>query len=96
MEQTYSQHLLTGGGDETIIPTSNVTQRCPQFLLSFSTVFEALSETIRQNKFIKGIQTRKEVKLYPLQGNMALCLKDCNVSIRRGSLLTNAFICIVE
>ena len=42
---------------------SGTIQRCPFSLLLFNIVLEVLATTIREDKEIKGMQIRKEVKL---------------------------------
>lgn len=60
-------------GKATIFPRSDMRQRRPQLLLSFNTVREVLATRIRQDKFIKRIQIRKEeAKLYLFGSNMVL------------------------
>ena len=50
-------------------------QDCPLSSLLFNIVLEALATAIREEKGIKGIQTRKEVKLSLFAEDMILYLK---------------------
>ena len=51
---------------------SGARQGCPLSLLLFNIVLEVLATVIREEKEIKGIQTRKELKLSLFADNMIL------------------------
>ena len=51
---------------------SGIRQGCPLSPLTFNIVLEVLLRVISQNKEIKGIQTRKEVKLSLFANDMIL------------------------
>ena len=58
-------------------------QGCPLSLLSFNMVLEFLATAIREEKQIKGIQIRKEVKLSLFADDMTLYVKSPKESIRK-------------
>ena len=60
---------------------SGTRQRCSLSLLLFNTVLKVLVIAIREEKEIKGIQTRKEVKLSYFSGNMILHIENPKDSI---------------
>ena len=51
---------------------SGIRQGCPLSPLTFNIVLQVLLRVISQNKEIKGIQTRKEVKLSLFANDMIL------------------------
>ena len=55
---------------------SGTRQGCPLSLLLFNIVLEVLAMAIREEKEIKGIQVRKEVKLSLLADDMVLYIKN--------------------
>ena len=55
---------------------SGTRQGCPLLLLLFNIVLEVLAMAIREEKEIKGIQVRKEVKLSLLADDMVLYIKN--------------------
>ena len=61
---------------------SGTRQRCSLSLLLFNTVLKVLVIAIREEKEIKGIQTRKEVKLSLFADDMILYIKNPKDSIR--------------
>ena len=54
---------------------SGIKQRCPLLQLLFNIVLEVLATAIKEEKEIKGIQIRKEVKLSLFAGDMILHVK---------------------
>ena len=62
---------------------SGKRQRCPLSPLLFNIVLEVLATAIREEKEIKGIQIRKEVKLSLFAGNMILYIENPKDSIRK-------------
>ena len=60
---------------------SGIRQGCPQLL--FNIVLEALATAIREEKEIKGIQIRKEVKLSLFADDMILYIENPKDSIRK-------------
>ena len=59
---------------------SETRQGCPLSPLLFNIVLEDLATTIREEKEIKGIQIRKEVKLSPFADDMILCISSVQFS----------------
>ena len=67
---------------------SGTRQGCPLSPLLFNIVLEVLAIVIREEKEIKGIQIRKEVKLSLFAGDMILYIenpKDSYQKITRGN-----------
>ena len=62
---------------------SGARQGCPLSLLLFNIVLEVLAIAIREEKDIKGIQIRKEVKLLLFADNMILYIENSKDSIRK-------------
>ena len=58
-------------------------QRCPLSPLSFNIVLEVLATVIREEKEIKGIQIREEVKLSLSADDMLLYIENPKDSIRK-------------
>ena len=58
-------------------------QGCPLSLLLFNIVLEVLAIAIREEKEIKGIQIRKEVKLSLFADDMILYIENCKDRIRK-------------
>ena len=55
--------ILNGEKLKAFPLSSGIRQGCPLLLLLFNIVLEVLATAIREEKEIKGIQIRKEVKL---------------------------------
>ena len=62
---------------------SGKRQGCPLSPLLFNIVLEILATAIREEKEIKGIQIRKEVKLSLFADNMILYIENPKDSIRK-------------
>ena len=62
---------------------SGTRQRCSLSPLLFNIVLEVLATAIREEKEIKGIQIRKEVKLSPFADDMILYIESPKDSIRK-------------
>ena len=61
---------------------SGTRQECPLLPLLFNIILEALATAIREEKEIKGIQIRKEVKLSLFADDMILSIENPKDSIR--------------
>ena len=71
---------------------SGTRQGCPLSPLLFNIVFEVLATAIREEKEIKGIQTRKEeVKLSLFADDMILYIENPNDATRKLLELINEF-----
>ena len=69
---------------EKLIPLrSGTRQGCPLLPLLFNIVLEVLATEIREEKEIKGIQIRKEVKLSLFADDMILYIENPKDSIRK-------------
>ena len=66
-------------------------QGCPHSPLLFNIVLEVLATAIRAEKEIKGIQTRKEVKLSLFADNMTLYIENPKDSTRKLLELINEY-----
>ena len=62
---------------------SGTRQGCPLSPLLFSIVLEVLPTAIREEKEIKGIQIRKEVKLSLFADNLILYIKNPKDAVRK-------------
>ena len=62
---------------------SGTRQGCPLSPLLFNIVLEVLASAFKEEKQIKGIQIRKEVKLSLFADVMILHIEDPKVSIRK-------------
>ena len=72
--------------------SSGTRQICPLSPLSFKIVLETLATAIREEKEIKGIQIRKEVKLPLFADDMILLIENPKDSIRKLLELISEFI----
>ena len=80
-EKPTANIILNGQKLEAIPLKSGTRQECPLSPLLFNIVLEVLARAIRQEKEIKGIQTRKEeVKLSLFADNMIVYLQDPIIS----------------
>ena len=70
---------------------SGKRQGCPLLPLLFNIVLEVLTTVIREEKEIKGIQIRKEVKLSLFVNDMILCIENPKDSIRKLLKLISEF-----
>ena len=75
--------ILNGEKLKAFSQRSGTRQGCPLSPLLFSIVLEVLATTIREEKEIKEIQIRKEVKLFLFAGDMILYIKIPKDSIRK-------------
>ena len=62
---------------------SGTRQECPLSALLFNVVLDFPATAIREEKEIKGIQIRKEVKLSLFADDMILCIENPKNSIRK-------------
>ena len=72
--------------------TSGTRQGCPLSPLLFNIILEVLATAIREEKEIKGIQIRKEVKLPLFVDDMILYIENPKDSIRKLLELISEFI----
>ena len=70
---------------------SGTRQGCPLSPLLFNIVSEVLATAIREEKEMKRIQIRKEVKLSLFADDMILYIKNPKVTIRKSLELINEF-----
>ena len=75
--------ILNGEKLKAFTLRSGTRQGCPLSALLFNIVLEALATAIRDEKEIKGIQIRKEVKLSLFADDMILCIENPKDSIRK-------------
>ena len=83
--------MLNGGKLQTFPLRSGTKQECPPSQLLFNIVLEVLATAIREEKEIKGIQIRKEVKLSLFADDMILYIENPKDSIRKLLELTSEF-----
>ena len=83
--------ILNGEKVKAFPLRSGTKQRCPISLLLFNIVLEALATAIREEKEIKGIQIRKEVKFSLFAGNMILYIENPKDTIRKLLELNSEF-----
>ena len=82
--------ILNGEKLKALLLRSGTRQGCPLLLL-FNIVLEVLATAIREEKEIKGIQIRKEVKLSLFADDMILYIENPNDSIRKSLELISRF-----
>ena len=75
--------ILNGEKLNTLPLRSGTRQGYPLLPLLFSLLLEVLATAIREEKEIKGIQIRKEVKLLPFADDMILYIENSKDSIRK-------------
>ena len=75
--------ILNGEKLKAFLLRSGTRQGCPLFPLLFNIVLEVPATAIREEKEIKGIQIRKEVKLSLFADDMILYIKNPEDSIRK-------------
>ena len=75
--------ILNGEKLKAFPLTSGTSQGCPLSPLLFNIVLEVLATAIREEKEIKGIQIRREVKLSLIAGDMILHIENTKDSIRK-------------
>ena len=75
--------ILNGEKLKAFPLTSGKRQGCPLSPLLFNIVLEVLATAIREEKEIKGIQIRREVKLSLFAGDMIMYIENTKDSIRK-------------
>ena len=76
-------NIILNGEKLKVFPLrSGTRQECPLLPLLFNIILEALATAIREEKEIKGIQIRKEVKLSLFADDMILSIENPKDSIR--------------
>ena len=75
--------ILNGEKLKAFLLRSGTRQGCPLSPLLFNIVLEVLATAIREEKEVKRIQIRKEVKLSLFADNMILCIENPNQKITR-------------
>ena len=75
--------ILSGEKLKAFPIRSGIRQGCPLSPPLFSIVLEVLASAIREEKEIKGIQIRKEVKLSLFADDMILYIENPKNSIRK-------------
>ena len=75
--------ILSGEKLKVFTLRSGTRQGCPLSPLLFNIVLEVLATAIREEKEIKGIQIRKEVKLSLFADDMILYIENPKDSIRK-------------
>ena len=87
VKATYDKHtariILKGKKLKAFPLRSGTRQGGPLLPLLFNIVLEVLVTAIREEKEIKGIQIRKEVKLLLFADDMILCVENPKDSIRK-------------
>ena len=83
----YNKHtaniILNGEKLKAFPLRSGTRQRCPLSPVLFNIVLEVLATAIREEKEIKGIQIRKEVKLSLFAGDMIPYMENPKDTIRK-------------
>ena len=83
--------ILNGEKLKALPLRSGTRQGCPLSPLLFSIVLEVLATAIREEKEMKGIQIRKEVKLSLFAGDMILYIENPKDHIRKSLELISEF-----
>ena len=81
-DKPTSNIILNGEKLKAFPLRSGTRQECPLLPLLFNIILEALATAIREEKEIKGIQIRKEVKLSLFADDMILSIENPKDSIR--------------
>ena len=89
-DKTTANIILNGEKLKAFPLRSGTRQGCLSPLL-FNVALEVLATAIREEKEIKGIQIRKEVKLSLFADDMILCTENAKDSIRKLLELINEF-----
>ena len=76
-------NILNGEKLKALRLRSGTRQECPLSPLLFNMVLDVLATAIREEKEIKGIQIRKEVKLSLFADDMILYIENPKDSIRK-------------
>ena len=76
-------NILNGEKRKALSLRSGTRQGCPLSPLLFNIVLEVLATGLREEKEIKGIQIRKEVKLSMFANDMILYIENAKDSIRK-------------
>ena len=82
-DKPTSNIILNGEKLKAFPLRSGTRQECPLLPLLFNIILEALATAIREEKEIKGIQIRKEVKLSLFADDMILYKDNTKDSIRK-------------
>ena len=85
-------NIILNGEKPKLFPLrSGTRQGCPLSPLLFNIVLEVLATAIREEKEIKGIQVRKEVKRSLFVDDMILCIQNPKHATRKLLELVNEF-----
>ena len=76
-------NIILNGEKLKAFPLRSTRQGCPLWRLLFNIVLEVLATAIRDEREIKGIQIRKEVKLSLFADAMILYIENPKDSIRK-------------
>ena len=90
-DKPMANFILNGEKLKALSLRSGTRQGCPLLPLLFNTVLEFLATAIREEKEIKGIQIRKEVKLSLSADDMILYIENPKDSIRKLLKLISEF-----
>ena len=82
-DKPMANFILNGEKLKALPLRSGTRQECPLSPLLFNIVLEVLAKAIREEKEIKGIQIRKEVKLLLFADDMILYIGNPKDSIRK-------------
>ena len=82
-DKTIANIILNGEKLKVFPLRSGTRKGCPLSPLLFNIVLEVLATAIREEKEIKGIQPRKEVKLSLFADGMILYIENPKDSIRK-------------
>ena len=82
-DKSAANIILNGGKLKAFSLRSGTRQGCPLSPLLFNIVLEVLATAVREEKEIKGIQIRKEVKLSLFADDMILYIENSKDTIRK-------------